>query len=87
MVGTDNHLRTLLRQAAEEGEFLDRLRQAEDARPNGVVAPLTSSSAVSLMITNPQRAALRELGFSDGAIRQMTPAEAHAQLGLGKPSL
>ncbi|CAO4194117.1 hypothetical protein LFADAHJC_LOCUS2469 [Methylorubrum extorquens] len=87
MVGTDDYLRTLLDQAAAEEAFLDGLRQAEDARSNGVAAPLASASAVSLMITNRQRAVLRELGFSDEAVRLMTPAEAHAQLGLGKPSL
>ncbi|KQP58157.1 hypothetical protein ASG40_09855 [Methylobacterium sp. Leaf399] len=87
MVGTDDYLRTLLDQAAAEEAFLDCLRQAEDARPNGVAVSLASTPLVSLMITNQQRAKLRELGFSEEAIRMMTPAEAHAQLGLGKPSL
>ena len=39
-------------------------------------------TAVSLMITRRQKEQLRLLGFSDEAIRDMTPAEAHASLGL-----
>lgn len=39
-------------------------------------------SAVSLMITRRQKQLLRDLGFSEGEIREMTPAEAHAHLGL-----
>ena len=85
MMGTDDYLRTLLDEAAAVEAFLDGLPQPEDARPNGVAASLASAPAVSLMITNQQRAVLRELGFSDEAVRLMTPAEAHAQLGLGKP--
>ena len=38
--------------------------------------------AVSLMITRRQKERLRELGFAEDAIREMTPAEAHARLGL-----
>lgn len=87
MVGTDDYFRTLLDQAAAEEAFLDGLRQPEDARPNGVAAPLAAVPSVSLMITNRQRAALRELGFSDEAVRLMTPAEAHGHLGLSKPSV
>ncbi|WP_158809323.1 hypothetical protein [Beijerinckia sp. L45] len=40
------------------------------------------STPVSLMITNRQRAQLRDLGFSDDAIAEMRPAEAHRHLGL-----
>lgn len=77
MAGTDDYLRALLGQAAAEEAFLDGLRRpANDPPP---------SPAVSLMITNRQRAELRALGFSDEAIRRMTPAEAHGQLGLTKP--
>lgn len=44
--------------------------------------PAAPSSAVSLMITRRQKLDLRGLGFSDNQIRDMTPAEAHAHLGL-----
>ena len=37
---------------------------------------------VSLMITKRQRAELKRLGFSDDAIRDMRPADAHGHLGL-----
>ncbi len=37
---------------------------------------------VSLIITQAQRALLRERGYSDEAIRTMTPAEAHRHLGM-----
>lgn len=40
------------------------------------------SSSVSLMITRRQKQDLRDLGFTEGEIREMTPAEAHAHLGL-----
>ena len=87
MAGTDDYLRALLDQEAAEDAFITRLRQAGEVRPRDAAAPASSAPAVSLMITNQQRAALRERGFSDEAVRLMTPAEAHAQLGLGKPSL
>ena len=41
-----------------------------------------AAPAVSLMITRRQKEQLRDLGFTDAAIREMTPAEAHANLGL-----
>lgn len=82
MSGGDTYLRLLLDQAAAEAAFLDRLGSAANDRPGGAVPP---TAAVSLMITNQQRARLRELGFSEDAIRQMTPAEAHQQLELTKP--
>jgi hypothetical protein len=41
-----------------------------------------ASRSVSLLITQQQRQRLRELGFSEDAIREMTPAEAHKHLGL-----
>jgi hypothetical protein len=40
------------------------------------------AAPVSLMITNRQRALLRDIGFSEDDIYAMTPAEAHAHLGL-----
>lgn len=76
MAGSDDYLRALLGQAAAEQAFLDGLPAAANAgRP--------ATPAVSLMITNRQRAQLRERGFSEEAIRTMTPAAAHAALGLG----
>lgn len=45
-------------------------RQAEEGAP------------VSLMITQAQRAALRQKGYSADDIRNMKPAEAHRVLGL-----
>jgi hypothetical protein len=87
MAGTDDYLRTLFGQAAAEEAFLDSLRQARDVQPPGAAIAPAPSPAVSLMITNQQRAELRELGFSEEAIRLMMPTEAHAQLGLTKPNL
>ncbi|GJD30591.1 hypothetical protein PMNALOAF_1838 [Methylobacterium adhaesivum] len=87
MVEADNYIRALLSQAAIEESFLDGLRQAQDAFTAGTTAPLASAHSVSLMITNQQRAELRERGFSDASIRLMTPAEAHGHLGLSKPSV
>lgn len=74
MAGTDDYLRALLGQAAAEDAFLERLRAPANDPPPG--------PAVSLMITARQRAELRALGVSEEAIRRMTPAEAHARLGL-----
>ena len=87
MSGTDDYLRALFDQIAEEEAYLDRPRGANDAKPGVRLPKPASAPAVSLMITNQQRAELRALGFSDEAVRLMTPAEAHAQLGLSKPSL
>ncbi|GJE12227.1 hypothetical protein [Methylobacterium longum] len=85
MAGTDDYLRLLLSRVAAEEAFLDRVGRAEDAELNAADAAPARSPAVSLMITNRQRAALRELGFSEESIRQMTPVEAHEKLGLAKP--
>ncbi|CAM2885636.1 hypothetical protein JHFBIEKO_2537 [Methylobacterium mesophilicum] len=82
MAGTDGYLRLVLNLAAEEDAFLDPVGRAEDAELNAMGTASVTSPAVSLMITNRQRAALRELGFSEESIRQMTPAEAHGKLGL-----
>lgn len=46
------------------------------------LAGVSPGPAVSLMITRGQKERLRALGFSDEAIREMTPAVAHAHLGL-----
>ena len=55
--------------------------------PNGEdPAPAAHSSPpeaqVSFFITKAQKAKLREIGYSDGQIEQMKPAEAHRILGL-----
>lgn len=84
MSGGDAYLRLLLDQAAAEAAFLDRLGRANDDQPSDTAAPTAAAPAVSLMITNQQRTRLRELGFSDEAVRLMTPAEAHEQLKLIK---
>ncbi|RYB04773.1 hypothetical protein [Lichenibacterium ramalinae] len=56
---------------------------AADEPPSGEAAPDgTALPGVSLMITRRQKAALRDLGVSEEEIRHMTPAEAHARLGL-----
>jgi len=83
MAGNDDDLRHLLEHAAVEEAFLDRVGGADDAKLNAKSRTPETSPAVSLMITNRQRAALRELGFSEESIRQMTPYEAHGKLGLG----
>lgn len=44
--------------------------------------PAAPGAGVSMMITRRQRAALLALGFSEAAIFAMTPAQAHALLGL-----
>lgn len=85
MAGTDDDLRLLLNQAAAEEAIFERVGRAEDTELNATGTAPATSPAVSLMITNRQRAALRELGFSEESIRQMTPAEAHEKLGLAKP--
>jgi hypothetical protein len=82
MAGTDDDPRLLLDQAEAKEAFLDRVAHAEDADLIARGTAPATSPAVSLMITNRQRAALRELGISEEAIRQMTPSEAHEKLGL-----
>ncbi|KAA0107821.1 hypothetical protein CIW48_32475 [Methylobacterium sp. P1-11] len=82
MAGTDDNLRLLLNQAAGEEAFLNRVGLADDGELHATGTAPATSPVVSLMITNRQRAALRELGFSEESIRQMTPAEAHGKLGL-----
>ena len=47
------------------------------------VAPVRAvAPQVSLMITQAQRAKLREMGHDDETISNMTPAEAHKTLGI-----
>jgi hypothetical protein len=80
----DDLFRFLDRETAD-AVFGERRRRAQDNDPEFRAEPAVASPAISLMITNRQRAALRSLGFSDAAIRAMTPAEAHGYLGLDKP--
>lgn len=82
MVGNDDFLRQFFDQASVEEAFFAIETQANNNQTNAGAKPSPETSSVSLMITNRQRAQLRALGFSDEAIRSMTPAEAHEQLGL-----
>lgn len=82
MAETDGYLRALINQTAAEEAFFDSLRLANDLQ-SSAAAPVP---AVSLMITSRQRTELRERGVSDESIRLMSPAVAHAQLGLAKPA-
>jgi hypothetical protein len=43
---------------------------------------LPESRGVSFMVTHTQRQQLRQRGYSDDAIKAMTPAQAHQLLGL-----
>jgi hypothetical protein len=59
------------------------LSDLDDPPPEGVQLPSKASQArVSLMITQQQKADLRERGYSDEQIRDMKPEEAHKVLGL-----
>ena len=49
---------------------------------HGAESGVTAHQPVSLIITQAQRAVLRERGYSDEAIHTMTPAEAHGHLGM-----
>ena len=42
----------------------------------------SSRASVSLLITQEQKAALRERGYTDEQIREMKPEDAHRELGL-----
>ncbi len=70
-------------------QALHREAMPADDAPNSdsIVAAVdvAAHQSVSLIITRAQRADLRERGYSDEAIRTMTPAEAHRHLGLGLP--
>lgn len=56
---------------------------AASVRPGEVPSSESpSAAALSLMITRRQKEQLRAGGFSEAEIREMTPAEAHAHLGV-----
>jgi hypothetical protein len=78
--GDDDLLRFLDRDAAGVA-FSERVANAMSVDKKVSTAP----HAISLMITNRQRGDLHTLGFSEHAIRRMTPVEAHGHLGLNKP--
>ncbi|GJD76000.1 hypothetical protein CFIICLFH_4247 [Methylobacterium goesingense] len=78
MESDDDLLRFLDRDEAE-AVFRERRARADDDRPETRAA---RSPAISLMITQRQRGRLRDLGFTEDAIRSMTPAEAHERLRL-----
>ena len=80
----DDLLRFLDRDEAE-AVFRERRARADDDRPEARAAATTRPSAIALMITQRQRVRLRGLGFSEDAIRSMTPAEAHECLRLAGP--
>lgn len=84
MAETDDYPRMLLDQATAEEAFLGRVGCAEDIKPNGIATVPATNPALSLVITSRQRLGLRELSFSDEAIRHMPPAETHQQLGLNR---
>lgn len=68
-------------------DYLDQLRRILESdlglKPIGLTKPPAGKgTSISLMITREQRAALRERGFTDDEIRSMTPAQAHAHLGI-----
>jgi hypothetical protein len=54
----------------------------EPEQQTSAPAPEPVTAPVSLMITRRQRAQLKDLGFSDEAVSEMTPSEAHRHLGL-----
>ena len=60
---------------AREGSETGRARQPSDE-------PSSDNVPISLMITKRQRVELERRGFSDDAIRDMRPADAHGHLGL-----
>lgn len=80
----DDLLRFLDRDEAE-AVFRERRAGANDERPATRDASSAQSPAISLMITQRQRVRLRDLGFSENAIRSMTPAEAHERLRRDGP--
>jgi hypothetical protein len=57
-----------------------RLKSRSDEVPPAQYG--SKGSQVPFMITGAQKARLREMGYSEGAISEMTPAEAHELLGI-----
>ncbi|MFC4174904.1 hypothetical protein ACFOYU_23085 [Microvirga sp. GCM10011540] len=71
-------------------DYLDQLRRSLE-QDLGLVpsdkarARPAAKDGVSLIITKEQRAQLRERGFTEEEIRNMTPAQAHRHLGIAHP--
>jgi hypothetical protein len=73
---------------AREGRNLRPIKSGDrinKAAPDSEQAGVASTS-ISLIITQAQKAKLRECGFADEQIRNMLPAEAHKILGLDSKS-
>ena len=64
----------------DESEFLSFL-DFDNLIPTGEILP-PASEQLSLMITQAQRAELREMGYGEAIIHVMKPEEAHRLLGL-----
>jgi hypothetical protein len=68
-------------------DYLEHLRRSLE-QDLGLVPTTTAqvqpavNDGVSLIITKEQRGKLRDLGFTEGEIRNMTPAQAHRHLGI-----
>jgi hypothetical protein len=70
--------RLAVREEDDDWEEDEELEEIEDEpQEDGMPAP-----TVSLMITQAQKAALREKGYTDEQIRELTPEQAHRALGL-----
>ena len=71
------------------GDDLEHLRRSLE-QDLGLLPTVTaqvrpaSDDGVSLIITMKQRVTLREQGFSDEEIRNMTPVQAHQHLGINR---
>jgi hypothetical protein len=68
-------------------DYLDQLRRSLEQElglvpVGGTKDRPAAQDGVSLIITREQRGKLRERGFTDEEIRNMTPARAHQHLGL-----
>jgi hypothetical protein len=64
----------------------EALKGPDETPAPAQMADAGAPAQVSLIITRAQRASLRTIGYSDEDIRNMTPAEAHRNLGLGDQS-
>jgi hypothetical protein len=73
-------------------DYLDQLRRSLEQElglipmDTAKVAPV-AQDGISLVITREQREKLRERGFTEQQIHNMTPAQAHQHLGLGSSGL
>jgi hypothetical protein len=79
IIAETDHLLTPVQQVQED--ILDRY-EAGEFKSHKEVREAAKTAYASLLITQAQKAALRERGYTDEQIREMTPAEAHRILGL-----